>query len=176
MAEIATLARPYAEAAFRLGRETGTLAAWSGQLARLAIAADEAAGLIGNPKVTADQLEDIFSAAGGDGYSGEVANFVRLLASNGRLGCLSEIAVQFEAMKQGVEGVKEAVIHSAFPLGAAQVDDLRALLEKRFQSRLQVTVVDAPELIGGIRAVVGDQVLDTSVRSKLDAMRVALNS
>lgn len=178
MAELATIARPYAEAAFRLAREQQALVAWSEALGRMAqVAADpEASSLIGHPNVSAVQIEALFRGAAANAGGAELANFIHLLAENGRLTCLPDIAGQFEDMKRQDEGVKDAVIHSAFPLGEAQVADLKTLLETRFGSRLQLSVVVAPELIGGIKAVVGDQVLDTSVRGKLEAMRTALNS
>jgi F-type H+-transporting ATPase subunit delta len=175
MAEIATIARPYAEAAFRLARERQALAAWSSALGRLAQLADHpaAAALIGNPNVAASQVEDLFRSVGGG--DGELANLIHLLSENGRLICLAEISAQFDAMKRGEEGVKEGIIYSAFPLNEPQGLNLRTLLESRF-GRLQLSVVVTPALIGGIKVVVGDQVLDTSVSGKLDAMRAALNS
>jgi F-type H+-transporting ATPase subunit delta len=175
MAEIATIARPYAEAAFRLARQRQTLPVWSEALLRLArVVEDPQAGaLIGNPNIAAKQVEDLFRAIGGS--DAEVGNFVHLLADNRRLACLPEIAAQFQTMKQGEEGVKEGVVHSAFALDDAQLRDLKALLEGRF-GRLQLSVQVEPALIGGVKVVVGDQVLDTSVSGKLAAMRAALNS
>lgn len=175
MAEIATIARPYAEAAFRLARERRVLPAWSDALSRLAQVADDpqAGALIGNPNIAPAQVEELFRAAGGT--DAEVGNFVHLLAENGRLACMSAIAAQFNTLKQGEEGVKEGVIHSAFPLDDAQLRDLQTLLEGRF-GRLQLSVAVDPTLIGGVKVVVGDQVLDTSVSGKLAAMRSALNS
>ncbi|HZV55466.1 MAG TPA: F0F1 ATP synthase subunit delta [Rhodocyclaceae bacterium] len=175
MAEIATIARPYAEAAFRLARERQALPAWSDALGRLAQVAEDphAGALIGNPNVAPVQVEDLFRAVGG--ADAEVGNFVHLLAENGRLACLPEVAVQFETLKQGEEGIKEGVVHSAFPLDDAQLRDLKTLLEGRF-GRLQLSVAVDPQLIGGVKVVVGDQVLDTSVSGKLQAMRAALNS
>lgn len=175
MAEIATIARPYAEAAFRLARERRALPAWSDALDRLAQLADnpEAATLIGNPNIAPAQIEDLFRTVGG--ADAEVGGFVRLLAENGRLSCLSEIAAQFQTLKQGEEGVKEGVIHSAFPLDNNQLRDLTTLLESRF-GRLQLSVAVEPALIGGVKVVVGDKVLDTSVSGKLATMRMALNS
>jgi F-type H+-transporting ATPase subunit delta len=175
MAEIATIARPYAEAAFRLARERQALAAWSIALGRLSqVAADPAAGaLIGNPNVAAAQVEDLFRAAGGN--DAEVATFIHLLAENGRLACLPAIAEQFETMKQGEEGVREGTVYSAFPMDDGQLAGLRQMLEKRFGA-LQLSVAVEPQLIGGVKVVVGDQVLDTSVSGKLEAMRTALNS
>jgi F-type H+-transporting ATPase subunit delta len=175
MAEIATIARPYAEAAFRLARERQALAAWSDALGRLAQVAGDptAAALIGNPNVAASQVEDLFRSVGGP--DPELANLIHLLSDNGRLTCLPEISTQFDAMKRGEEGVKQGVIYSAFPLDDTQLQHLKALLESRF-GRLQLSVVVTPALIGGVKVVVGDQVLDTSVSGKLEAMRAALNS
>jgi F-type H+-transporting ATPase subunit delta len=175
MAEIATIARPYAEAAFRLARQRQALPSWSEALVRLAqVAEDPQAGaLIGNPNVAARQIEDLFRTVGGK--DAEVGSFIHLLAENGRLSCLPEIAAQFNTMKQAEEGVREGVVHSAFPLDENQLRDLKALLEGRF-GRLQLSVHVDPALIGGVKVVVGDQVLDTSVSGKLAAMRAALNS
>jgi F-type H+-transporting ATPase subunit delta len=175
MAEIATIARPYAEAAFRIARERQALPVWSDALGNLAQLSEnpQAAALIGNPNVPALQVEDVFRAVAGD--DAEIGKFVRLLSANGRLACLASIAEQFEVMKQSEEGVKEGVVHSAFPLDDAQLNDLRQVLEKRF-GRLLLTVAVDPALIGGVKVVVGDQVLDTSVSGKLASMRAALNS
>jgi F-type H+-transporting ATPase subunit delta len=175
MAEIATIARPYAEAAFRLARQRQALPVWSEALGRLAQVAEDsqASALIGNPNVAPKQVEDLFRAVGGN--DAEVGNFVHLLADNHRLSCLPEIAAQFQTMKQGEEGVKEGVVHSAYPLDEAQLRDLKTLLEGHF-GRLQLSVHVDLALIGGVKVVVGDQVLDSSVSGKLAAMRAALNS
>jgi F-type H+-transporting ATPase subunit delta len=175
MAEIATIARPYAEAAFRLARERKALPVWADALGRLAqVAGDGQVGaLISNPNVPASQVESLFRAAVGP--DAELGNFVGLLTDNRRLACLPEIAAQFQTMKQGEEGVKEGVVHSAYPLDDSQLRELKTLLEGRF-GRLQLSVQVDPALIGGIKVVVGDQVLDTSVSGKLAAMRAALNS
>ena len=175
MAEIATIARPYAEAAFRLACERQALTPWSTALAALAQVSDEAAAasLIGNPNVAAAQVEDLFlSTTGGDA---QLASLVRLLSDNTRLAYLPEISAQFDAMKRDYEGVKRGIVYSAFPLDDGQIRNLTSLLEGRF-GRLELAVEVAPELIGGVKVVVGDQVLDTSVSGKLAAMRVALNS
>jgi F-type H+-transporting ATPase subunit delta len=175
MAEIATIARPYAEAAFRLAREKKALGAWSQALAQLAQVAEQAtaASVIGNPNVAAAKVEDLFRSVTGD--DAELANLVHLLSTNIRLTCLPEISAQFDAMKRSEEGVKQGVVYSAFPLDDAQVSNLKTMLEGRF-GRLELSVAVTPELIGGVKVVVGDQVLDTSVSGKLVAMRAALNS
>jgi len=108
--------------------------------------------------------------------SAEQQNFVRLLVDNERLQVLPEIRDLYVELKNGQEGVKEADIASAFPLDDATLKNLVAELEARFQCRIQATVSLDPELIGGVRIAVGDQVIDASVRGKLAAMATALQS
>jgi len=105
-----------------------------------------------------------------------LGNFVRTLAENRRLALLPEISRLFDLAKSQEEGVKEAVVHSAFPIDDTQVAALLKELEARFGTRLNARVEVDPSLIGGVRVAVGDQVLDASVRGKLDAMAVALNN
>jgi F-type H+-transporting ATPase subunit delta len=175
MAEIATIARPYAEAAFSLAQQRKALPVWAEALGRLAQVAEntQVDGLIGNPNVASSQIEDLFLAV--SGKDAEIGNFVHLLVRNGRLTCLPEIATQFAAMKQAEEGVREGTVYSAFLLNASQLRDLKTLLEGRF-GRLQLAAHVDPSLIGGVKVVIGDQVLDISVSGKLAAMRTALNS
>jgi len=178
MAESVTIARPYAEALFQVAKETGALAQWSGRLATLAQVAahPEARAAIGDPNVTIGARIELFRAACGSAVDAELSNFVQLLASNSRLGCLPEIAELFENLKHSEEGVKEAEIISAFPLDDAQVKALVPQLEAHFKTRLEARVSIDPELIGGVKVVVGDQMLDASVRGKLDKMATALHN
>ena len=103
-------------------------------------------------------------------------NFLRLVVDNGRLAALPEIASQFESLKNAATGAADAVIYSAFPMEGAELADLMALLEKRFGTKLQPTVVVDQELIGGVRVVVGDEVLDTSVKARIEQMKQALTA
>jgi len=95
---------------------------------------------------------------------------------NGRLSVLPEIASQFRALKNAQSGLSDAIVYSAFALDAAALADLSATLEKRFGKNLNLKVELQPELIGGVRVVVGDEVLDTSVKARLEQMKVALIS
>src|SRR5512137_1607585 len=172
MAESVTIARPYAEALFRAAKESGNLAKWSGQVSLLAqVAANpEVRAAIGDPNVAAPQLVDLFRSACGTAVDSELSNFIQLLANNDRLALLPEIGGLFESYKQAEEGIKQATIFSAFPIDASQFNALVPQLETVFKSRLEAEVSVDPELIGGIKVIVGDQMLDASVRGKLDAM------
>jgi F-type H+-transporting ATPase subunit delta len=177
MAENITLARPYAEAAFRLARETGALGPWQQALERMAAVAADPLMLecIGNPRLLPAQVAQLFLDVVGP-LSEEQRNFVRLLVDNDRLRILPEIRDLYAELKNAQEGVKEALIASAFPLDEATLKNLVASLETRFGCRIQATVSLDPELIGGVRIAVGDQVIDASVRGKLAAMAMALQS
>lgn len=177
MAENITLARPYADAAFQLARTTGALGPWQQALDRMAaVAADEQmVECIDNPRLQSSQVAQLFLDVVGS-VSAEQQNFVRLLVDNERLQVLPEIRDLYVELKNGQEGVKEADIASAFPLDDATLKNLVAELEARFQCRIQATVSLDPELIGGVRIAVGDQVIDASVRGKLAAMATALQS
>ena len=103
-------------------------------------------------------------------------NFLRTVIENGRLNALPEIAAQFRALKNAQSGSSDAVIYSAFAIDNAALTDVAAALEKRFNRKLNVSVELQPDLIGGIRVVVGDEVLDSSVKARLEQMKVALTA
>lgn len=176
MAELATIARPYAEALFKSSQaDLGGAASWLDTLA--AIAADpQLLQLADNPKVTATQVFDVMSAVAKTPLAANAQNFLRAVIENGRLAALPEIAAQFRALKNALGGSSDATVYSAFPIDAGALADVSAALEKRFGRKLNVSVQQEPELIGGIRVVVGDEVLDTSVKARLEQMKVALTA
>ena len=172
MAEIATIARPYAEALFKAG---GSAAEAEQVNALAAVAADAVLRQFAdNPKVTAQQVFDIVGAVVKTPLAPRVASLLRTVLDNGRLAALPEIAAQFQALVNAKSGVSDAVIEAAFPIDAPALPDVVATLEKRFGRRLKATVAVKHDLIGGIRVVVGDEVLDTSVRARLEQMKTAL--
>jgi len=178
MAENVTIARPYADAAFELARGAGALGPWSEALDRLAaIAADpQMRDCIADPKLTDDQLIELVLGLAGEGLSAELQNFVRVLVANERLQLLPEIRDLFVQLKNEHEGVREAQIASAFPLDDATLSQLKSDLEARFKTKLNVKVSVDPELIGGVRIAIGDEVIDASVRGKLANMAAALKN
>jgi F-type H+-transporting ATPase subunit delta len=177
MAELATVARPYAEAVFRVA-QNGDMAAWSTLVSELAQvgANPDVQDFARNPNVTEAQVADAFASLVKAPLTAEAKNFVNMLIENGRVSLLPEIGAQFAVLKNAQEGAADAEIVSAFEISAAQVADLVTTLEKKFGRKLNPTVTVDPSLIGGVRVVVGDEVLDTSVRAKLQQMNVALTS
>ncbi len=176
MAEAATLARPYAEAVFELADKAATLPAWSRLLATMAEAATHpnVRALIDDPNLTADQLYGLFVSLCPEPIGADAQNFLRLLIANNRLALLPQIRSQFEALKNAREGVVDADIISAFPLGDPQLAGLVTDLERRFKRKINPRVSVDRELIGGARIAVGDEVIDGSVRGKLAAMASGL--
>ncbi|MDR2031447.1 MAG: F0F1 ATP synthase subunit delta [Azoarcus sp.] len=177
MAENVTIARPYADATFDLARMAGALGPWSEALERLAIVMADPGMLacVADPNLSAERLCKLVLEVAGE-LSAEQQNFVRVLVDNGRLHVLPEIRDLFAVLKNEHEGVLEARIASAFPLDDASLAALKADLEARFKARINTAVTVDPELIGGVRIAIGDEVIDASVRGKLASMAATLKN
>ena len=181
MAELATLARPYAEAAFQVAVK-GDLKQAVAEMDALATVAANAhlRQFADAPKSGASQVFDVVTSVaaknGAITLSDASKNLLRTVIDNGRLSVLPEIAAQFHALVSERSGVADAVVYSAFPIEPAQLADVVASLESRFKRKLNASVQLQPELIGGIRVVVGDEVLDTSVKARLEQMKAALTA
>jgi len=178
MAEPSTIARPYAEAAFRLADGQGKLADWSAALANLAAVAADARvkAAVGDPNLPAAKVAGLFISILAGKLTGETENFVRVLADNGRLDVLAEIRTQYEVLKNEREGTVEAEVYTAFEMNAAQVDDLVQRLEKRTGRKVRTKVLIDKNLIGGVKIVIGDKVIDGSARAQLGALEAALKA
>ena len=178
MAELATIARPYAEALFKADG-VGDQAAFATELQALADVAGQAElrQFADNPKVQAGAVFDVIvGSLKAIAFAPAVQNLLRAVVENGRLSALPEIASQYRSLVNAQSGVSDATVYSAFPIDGTQLSDVVGALEKRFNRKLNASVVVEPELIGGIRVVVGDEVLDTSVKARLEQMKVALTA
>ena len=181
MAELATRARPYAEALFQVAVKGDLKQAAVEAEALAAVAADpQLREFADNPTATAAQVFDVMTSVVALNKSAPLSeaskNLLRTVIDNNRLGVLPEIAAQFHALVNARSGVSDAVVYSAFAIEPTQLADVVASLEKRFKRKLNASVVIEPELIGGIRVVVGDEVLDSSVKARLEQMKVALTA
>jgi F-type H+-transporting ATPase subunit delta len=181
MAEIATIARPYAEALMKAAKPADA-AGLAGEISTLGqVAADPGMrNFADNPKIDASQVFDVLTSVAkteqGVAPSDAAKNLLRMVIENGRLSALPEIAAQFQALVDAKSGTSQATIESAFPIDASQLAEVKAAMEKRFGRKLEAHVVVHPELIGGVRVVVGDEVLDNSIRARLDQMKAALTA
>jgi F-type H+-transporting ATPase subunit delta len=176
MSELSTLARPYAEAVFRLAQDENDLAGWSSRIATLAaiVSDEQLARLNADPAMAADRVAGLVIDVAGASLGERGASFVKVLAENDRLSVLPEICAQFETLKANAEGTIEATISSAQELTQAQIDDLVAGLKARFNRAVTVQVAVDPELIGGAVIAIGDKVIDGSVKGRLQRMSFAL--
>jgi F-type H+-transporting ATPase subunit delta len=172
MAELTTIARPYAEAAFRLAREGNALPVWSEMLRLVSavVAEPKVATALDNPNLAAGDKEALLLSLCGDRLNKEGRNFVRVLVEADRVALMPHIREMFGTLKDEADGVARARIDSAFELSEAQLATLTAALAKRFGKRIEATVTVDPALIGGARITVGDTVIDGTVQAKLAAM------
>ncbi len=176
MAETATVARPYAEAAFRSALEKNALSEVAGSLALVAAVArdDQMHSVLLNPKVNAQQKKDLFDAAASGRLDEITKRLIALLVDNHREVLIGSIAEQFEELKHEHDKVLRARITSAQPLSDEQRNDLVASLEKRYGRKVEAEVDVDPLLLGGARVQIGDQVINASVRDALAQMAAAL--
>lgn len=175
MAEFATIARPYAEALYKAVGSDNPVAL-AEQLEAIAQVAGqpEVWSLADNPNITRAKVTELVTGVAAQTLSPKIANLLAAIVDNGRLRVLPEVAAQFRALVNGARGVSDATIVSAYPMDEALLADTVATLEKHFGRKLQAQVQVDASLIGGIRALVGDEVLDTSIKARLDQMRTAL--
>ena len=176
MAELTTIARPYAEAAFGFAKQRGELDKWSEMLALLVgvYQDNQFQEAVAGPTVTSGDVEKLMLSVCGERIDGQARNLVQLLVRNGRLAVLAEVQSMFEQLKSEDEGVIEATIDSAFPLQDQQLEKIVNILTKRYNKKISPTVGVDSELIGGIKVQVGDKVWDASVRGRLQEMATAL--
>jgi F-type H+-transporting ATPase subunit delta len=176
MAELATIARPYAEALFKASKsDLAGAAVWLDAIAAVAANA-QLQQFASNPQTSNAQVFDLLSSVAKVSLPEQGKNFCNTVIDNGRVNALPEIAAQFRALKNAQSGTADAMVYSAFPIDGAALADVSIQLEKRFGRKLNLQVALQPELIGGIRVVVGDEVLDTSVKARLEQMKVALTA
>jgi F-type H+-transporting ATPase subunit delta len=187
MAELSTIARPYAEALFAAARagKDGKLAAGGGVAAQWAPAVDAIAALVAdpvaaeslsNPALTDARRFELIGAVTKQSLPAPVGELLKLIIENGRLAAFPEVAAQFHTLRNAAEGSADCVIESAFAMSDAEVASLLAALSKKFPLKLKPEVRLNPSLIGGVRVTVGDRVLDSSVRARLDAMQARLTA
>ena len=183
MAENIGIARPYAEAVFQLARESGELSAWSDLLhaAAITVADADVARLIDSPKTDTADIAGVIAevarqAAGGSGNPRQLDNLIKLLAENGRLSVLGEIAVLFDKLKADVENRVDVTLTAATPVDPDQHAKISAALKERFGRDINLHFKLDESLIGGARLQADDLVIDGSIRTALGKMASALTN
>lgn len=177
MAEALTIARPYAQAAFKFASTHSVLGDWSSMLSLMAAVADDTdvRALIDSPRLSESQLAELFIQIGGEHINEKFANFIRVLSENRRLSLLPEIAALFEIQRQQAEGAVQAELITAFPASEAQQQRIRDSLSKRLGRDIELTCTTDSSLLGGAIVRAGDLVIDGSVRGKLERLGSALS-
>ncbi len=178
MAEISTIARPYALAAFNLAKEKKALEEWSEMLNFLAQVSqdDHIHRLINDSKVSDQDREKTFIKIAAKKLNEYGENLIKLLIEYKRLNVLPEISKAFESLKATDEGILDAEIFVASKPSDQEVDTLVKSLEKKFNKKIDVTVTIDAAIIGGIKVIVGDTVIDASVHEQLKNLAYALKS
>ena len=178
MAELTTIARPYAKAIFQHALEKKALAQWSDMLAKLAVAASDSAikALLLKPQLTAEQKIAVFASVCDSAFDQKAKNFLLQLASNKRLDTLPAIYVLFQAFLAEQEKTVDVNVKSAYPLSDAEIKRLTASLKARLGREVKMESEVDESLIGGVIVHAGDMVIDSSVRGKIAKLTHVLNT
>ncbi len=178
MAEVSTIARPYAKAAFECAAQSKELTEWSSMLALASIISqtDKVKLLLDNPSQGHAAKADTFIELCGDALSGSAKNFIRVLAEHKRLSALAAIALDFETLKASLEQSVDVEVASAFELSDGQQEKLKSALRGRWKKNINLQSKVDPSLIGGVVIRAGDMVIDGSIRGKLSQLAESINS
>jgi F-type H+-transporting ATPase subunit delta len=176
MSELATLARPYAAAAFKRSLETGTTEKWSKCLAFMSAVLNdkEMSVVVGNPKVSKERLSSLILDICKDSVDEESANFLKLLIQNNRLTLAPTIAELFEVYKAENEGYVDVEVATAYAFSKEEKKSFTSVLEKTLGKKVHINVIVDKSLIGGVLVRAGDRVIDGSIKGQLQLMQKAL--
>jgi F-type H+-transporting ATPase subunit delta len=177
MAELVTIARPYAKAAFKFARENNALAEWAAMLGFAAAVSQDAdvKSALDNPQLTAEKQADMFISVCGDRLNEGGRNLVQQLAQNKRLATLPEVSHLFDLLLAEEQRSEEVVVTSAYELGEAEAQKLKQALATKLGKEINLQTTVDQSLIGGVVIRAGDLVIDSSVKGKLDKLSHSLN-
>lgn len=178
MAELTTLARPYAKAAFEVALQEGSLDNWSHMLGLSAAISvqQEVGAILSSPIMTSDQIAQSFIEICGEELDAKGQNFVRALAQNKRLVLLPEISILFDKLKANQEKSIDVEITTAFEISSDVSSKLEQALKDRLKREIKLATKVDQSLIGGAIIRAGDNVIDSSVRGKLSKLAESMNS
>lgn len=178
MADASAIARPYAKAIFEVAQSSGELSQWSDRLALVsAVIADPTMhALIGSPRIDHQQLADVVVGVCGDKLNDAARNAVKLIAENGRLEHVPDIAEHYEALRAEAERMVEAELQTAVNIDEQQQQRFAAALEQRLGRTVKLVCTTNPELIGGAVIRAGDMVIDGSVKAQLQKLAGAVSA
>jgi F-type H+-transporting ATPase subunit delta len=177
MADFTTTARPYARAVYQQATETSSVDAWGDALALMAMVANDAAmsKVLDNPQLSGEQKGELLLKVIGDKLDAQQTNLIKLMAENGRLKALPEVADQFEVYRAEAEGKIDAEVVSAFALTDEQEQAIVATLKTKLGREITLTTSIDESLIGGVVIKAGDTIIDGSMKSQLESLALNLS-
>jgi len=177
MAELNTLARPYAKGLYAVAKAQAALDAWSEQLALLAalVADKRVFAALSNPALTAVKQVDLLVGLSGDSLGDGARNFLMVLAENRRIGLLPNIFEQYQLLKAAQDRTVDVEVVSAFPLDTATEETLAEKLSIKLDRKVKLSTRIDTALLGGVLIKAGDLVIDGSVRGRLNKLAEAMN-
>ena len=177
MADYTTVARPYARAVYQQATESSSVDSWSEALGLMAAIVDDAemCSLLDNPKMGGEQQAELMLKVIADKLNEQQQNLIKLMAENGRIKALPEVAVQFEVYRAEAEGKVDAEVSSAFPLSSEQEDSIIKTLKAKFGREVTITTTIDESLIGGVVIKAGDTIIDGSMKSQLESLALTLS-
>ncbi|MDD4913827.1 MAG: F0F1 ATP synthase subunit delta [Methylococcales bacterium] len=169
MAELSTLARPYATAAFKRAKQTDSVAAWSEALQFLSTLGQDKdlLAIVRNPRAGKENVSKLLFDICGEHIDGEAKNLLKLLIENGKVELLPTISTLYEELRADDEGYVNVELYSAFPLTKVEQSKYNAMLEKQLQKKVKAVVSVDKSLLGGILAKAGDKVIDGSIKGQI---------
>jgi len=176
MAEYTTSARPYARAVYARATETSSVESWGEALALLAAVAADASmqEILDKPQLSKEQKGELLLKVLSDKLNQQQQNLVRLMAENGRLRALPEVAHQFEIYRAEAEGKVDAEVISAFALTSEQEQAITEMLKSKLGRDVSITTSTDESLIGGVVIKAGDTIIDGSMKSQLESLAITL--
>lgn len=176
MAELSTLARPYAKAAFEYAADAAELTDWSAQLAVAANVAktEKVQKVLTSPSLTSVQQAELFLQVCGDELTGKLQNFIKVLAANKRIALLPDIYTLFQEFKANREKSVDVEIATAFELDATIQDQLAKALSTKLERDVRVQAAIDKSLLGGVIIRAADVVIDDSIRGRLSKLAEAI--
>ncbi len=177
MADFTTTARPYARAVYQQATQTSSVDAWGDALSLMAAVADNAVmvKILDNPQLGGEQKGEQLLKVIGDKLNAQQTNLIKLMAENGRLKTLSEVANQFEVFRAEAEGKVDAEAISAFALSEEQEKSIIATLKTKLGREITLTTSIDESLIGGVIIKAGDTIIDGSMKSQLESLALSLS-
>ncbi len=176
MSDLVTAARPYAKAILELADSEKAMADWSKQLQFMAAVAldPEFHDLVVDPKLTKQEVADLFITACGDDIDDQGKNLIKLLAENGRIVILPELSLFYDKLRADAQGTVAAEVYSAHRLSKEQRITLEKALQKRLGREVKITSHVDNSLLGGAVIRAGDLVIDGSLKGRIEKLNAAL--